>query len=161
REVALLAEPARNLDKDLPVAAGVSRWSHGGVDLDDAPLDSGAGALVLLVQRSSQDDVGVLRALGEEEVDDRVGLEPIEGRAGEVRVRQRPRRVEADRQQALDLARVDRVHDLLRGDALAGDLVDVAAPDRGDVGAVLGVADVAVARQLVALVTLLAPALAV
>ncbi len=76
-------------------------------------------------------------------------------------VGQRDGRVEADRQQALDLAAVDRLHDLLRGEALAGDLVDVAAPDRRDVGAVLGVGDVAVAGELVALVALLAAALAV
>ncbi len=50
----------------------------GGVDLDDAALAAGRGALVLLVQRAGQHDVGVLGGLGQEEVDDGVELELVE-----------------------------------------------------------------------------------
>ena len=108
-----------------------------------------------------QDDVGVVTGLRQEEVDHGVELQPVERLGGEVGIRGRHGRVEADRQQPLDLAGVDRLDDLLGGNALAGDLRLVASPHRGDVGAVLGVGDVAVARQLVALVAVLAAALAV
>ena len=75
------------------------------VDLDDAPLAGRDRALVLLVQRPGQHDVGVVRRLGQEEVDDGVELELVERLGGERGVRRGDRRVEADRQQALDLAR--------------------------------------------------------
>jgi hypothetical protein len=58
----------------------------GRVDLDDAPFAARRGALVLLVQRARQHDVGVLSGLGQEEVDDRVELELVERLTGEVRV---------------------------------------------------------------------------
>ena len=99
--------------------------------------------------------------LGEEEVDDRVELELVERLAGEVRVGCRHERVEADRQQTLDRAVVDRFDQLLRRQALAGDVGFVAVPHLRDRGPVLGVGDVAVAGQLIALVAVLAAALAV
>ena len=64
-------------------------------------------------------------------------------------------------QQALDLAPIDLAEDLVGIDARRGQFVRVDAPDRGDVGAVLGVVDVARAGELVALLAVLAPALAV
>ena len=162
REVLAAAEPPGEVEEDLPVAAGLAGRVDGGVDLDDPPLAAGRGALVLLVQRAGQDDVGVVGGLGQEEVDDGVELEPVERLGGEVGVGRRHGRVEADRQQALDLAGVDRLDDLLGRDALARDLVDSSQPHTdGDVGAVLGVGDVAVAGELVALVAVLAAALAV
>ena len=102
----------------------------GGVDLDDPALTAGRRALVLLVQRAGQHDVGVVGGLGQEEVDDGVELEPVERLGGEVGVGRRDGRVEADRQQPLDLPGVDRLDDLLRRDALARDLRLVAAPHR-------------------------------
>src|SRR5262249_51402827 len=83
REVALRAETPREIEQDLPVAARTPRRLHRGVDLDDAPLDRRRRALVFLVERSGQDDVGVARALGEEELDDGVELELLEGGGGE------------------------------------------------------------------------------
>jgi hypothetical protein len=56
---------------------------------------------------------------------------------------------------------VDRFDDLLCREPFARDLRDVAPPNRGDVLPVLRIGDVAVARQLVTLVPVLAPALAV
>ena len=58
-----------------------------GVDLDDPPLDRWSSALVLLVERAGQHDVGVDGGLGQEEVDDGVELEPVERLRGEVRCR--------------------------------------------------------------------------
>ena len=106
-------------------------------------------------------DIGVLRRFGQEEVDDGVELEPVEGFGGEVGVGCRHGGVEADRQQSLDLTGVDRLDDLLGRDALARDLLVVATPHRCDVGAVFRVRDVAVAGQLVAFVAVLTAALAV
>ena len=48
------------------------------VDLDDAPLGAGDDALVLLVQRAGQHDVGVAGRLVQEEVDGDVELELLE-----------------------------------------------------------------------------------
>ncbi len=98
---------------------------------------------------------------GEEEVDHGVELELVERLAGEVRIGRRHERVEADRQQALDGAVVDRFDQLLRRQALAGDVGFVAVPHLCHRGTVLGVGDVTVAGQLVALVAVLATTLAV
>ncbi len=149
------------LHHDLPVGLGVAWAVHGLVDLDDAALGAGGGALVLLVQGRRQHDVRMLGALAEEEVQADEELQLAEGLSGELRVRQGDQRVEAEQQEALDLAGVDGVHDLLGALAHAGQLVVGAAPDGADVLPVLGVADVAVARQLVALVAVFAAALAV
>src|SRR5262249_42415099 len=156
-----LAEAPREIDDDLPVDARVAGRRLRGVQLDDAPLDTRRRSFVLLVQRTGQDDVGVERRLRQEEVDDRVELQLVERFGGERSVGKRYGRVEADREQALDLAGMDRVHDLLRSETLPGNLVDVATPHRCDVRAMLGIRDVAVARQLFGLVALLAPALSV
>ena len=64
-------------------------------------------------------------------------------------------------EQPLDLARVDLAEHLVRVDARAGHVLLVDAPDAGDVLAVLGVGDVAPARELIALLPVLASALAV
>ena len=82
---------------------------------------------------------------GEEEVDHGVELELVERLAGEVRIGRRHERVEADRQQALDGAVVDRFDQLLRRQALAGDVGFVAVPHLGHRGTVLRVGDVTVA----------------
>ena len=100
-------------------------------------------------------------ALRHEEIDHRVELELVQRLGGEAGVGQRHHGVEADGDQALDLTGVDRLHDLLSRQALAGDLVDVHAPHRGHVGPVLGVGDIAIAGELVALVSLLPASLAV
>ena len=75
--------------------------------------------------------------------------------------RQRDQGIEADGEQALDLAPMDGVHDLDGGVAGAGQVVRRDAPDAGDVLARRGVGEAALARQLVALLAVLAAALAV
>ena len=64
-------------------------------------------------------------------------------------------------EQALDLAGVDLPEQLVGIDAGPGHVLLVDAPDAGDVLAMLGVADVAPAGQLIALLPVLAAALAV
>src|SRR5690606_2744213 len=96
REVLAPVEAAGEIDQDLPVQTGLAGRLLGGVELDDAPLDVGGGALVLLMQRAGHDDVGVERGLGYEEVDDGVVLELVERLSGEGSVGQRDGRVEAD-----------------------------------------------------------------
>ena len=77
-------------------------------------FDVGRDAFVFLLQAAGQHDVGMLRGLREEEVDDAEELELLQRLAREVGVGQRDQRVEADREQPLDLAAVNRVHDLDR-----------------------------------------------
>ena len=124
----------------------------------------GSTALLILMTRPStcattpsssscsepgKNDVGVLRRLAEEEVDDGEELELLQRARDEGVVRQRDLRVEADQKQALDLARVDLPHHLVAVDAGLRDLFGLHAPDAGDVLAVLGVRDVAPAGKLI------------
>ena len=98
------AERLRDVLDDAPVLARLARAVHGLVDLDDAPLDLRHRPFVFLVQAAGQHDVGVPGGVVEEEVDGGVELELLEAARDEGVVRQRHLRVEADRQQALDLA---------------------------------------------------------
>src|SRR5262249_404617 len=66
-----------------------------------------------------------------------------------------------NRQQALDLARVDLPEDLVRVDARSRQILFVDPPDAGDVAAMIRVADIAPAGELVALLPVLAPTLTV
>ena len=66
REVVEVLAPAQavgDLHHDLPVGPGISGAVHGLVDLDDAALGAGGGALVLLVQGRGEHDVRVLGGL--------------------------------------------------------------------------------------------------
>ena len=83
---------------------------------DHAPLGGGDRALVFLVQRARQYDVGVTRGLGQEEIDRDVEFEFLERLARCMSVGQRDERVEADRDQPLDFAAMDRLHDLVGGE---------------------------------------------
>ena len=60
---------------DLPVLPGVSGRIDRLVYLDDPSFDLRDDAFVLLMQRTRKNDVGVMRRLAEEEVDDREELE--------------------------------------------------------------------------------------
>ena len=161
-EAAFAAEGRGDVLDDAPVLPGVAGAIDGLVDLDDPAFDLRDGALVLLVQRAGQHDVGVAGRLVEEEVDADVELELVEHARDESAVRQRHLGVEADAEQAADLAAVDQAEDLVGVHAGApGNSSGADAPDLGDVLAVLGLADVAAAGKLVALLAVLAPALAV
>src|SRR6185369_15920580 len=79
----------------------------------------------------------------------------------ELVVRQGDHRVEADAQEAPDLAAVDPAEHLVNVHAGVRHRLRVDAPHFRDIGAVFGVLDVALARELVALLAVLAAALAV
>src|SRR5690606_26391888 len=79
----------------------------------------------------------------------------------EVVVRQRHHRIEADRQEPFDLPLVDLADDLVGVHARLRQLLGRHPPDLGDVRPILGVDQVAAARQLVALLAVLAATLAV
>ena len=87
REVVATTETVGEIDEDLPVASSLTGRLDGGVALDDPPLSRGGRALVLLMERPRQDDVGVMARIGDEEVDHSVELETIECLTGEVRIR--------------------------------------------------------------------------
>ena len=155
------AQAARQLQQDPRVRARVARRVHRGPDAAHPPLRGGRRALLLLVQRAGQHHVGVARRLAHEEVDHAQEIHPPDGLAQVVRVGVAHHRVAADVDQAAHLARVDRLEHLHRRLALVGELLVGDPPHAADVRAVLGVLDVAVAGQLVALVAVLAPALPV
>ena len=154
-------EAAGEVAVDLPVEARVAGWIDRGVDLHDAAFGRADDALVLFLERAGQHDIGVEGGLGQEEVDDAEELEPVERLGGEAGLGERHDGVEADREQSLDLARVDRLHDLLGGEAAPRDVGRIAAPYGRDVLPVLGVLDVACAGKLLGLLAVLAATLAV
>ena len=119
------------------------------------------GAFVFFLERTRQHDVRVARALAHEEVDGDVEVELLERLPDEVVVGQRDDRVEADAQQPLDLAAVDLADDLVGIDAGLREIGRIHPPHAGDVGAMLGIGEVASAGQLIAFLAVLAPTLAV
>ena len=92
---------------DLRVAGRVHRL----VDLLHAAFGAADDAFVFFLHAAGEDEVGMVRGFGQEEVDHAEELELRQRLAREVRVRQRDQRVEAHREQRLDLAAVDRLHD--------------------------------------------------
>ena len=113
-EVLPLAEPLREIADDQRVGPRLSRGIHRLVDLLHTPLGAADHPLVLLLQAAGEDEIRVMRGFGEEEVDHPEELELRQRFAREVGVRERHQRVEAHREEPLDLSPVDRVHDLLR-----------------------------------------------
>src|SRR5262245_4915567 len=101
------------------------------------------------------------RGLVQEEIDRDIELQLLERARDEGVVGQRDLRVEADRQQPLDLARIDLPKQLVGVHAGSWQLLLVDAPERGDVPPMVGIADVAAAGKLVALLAVFASALAV
>ena len=98
---------------DAPVLPGLAGALDCLVDLDDATFDLGDGAFVLFLQAPRQHDVGVLRGVVQEEVDHREELELLERAGDELTVGERHLGVEADREERLDLARVDLSKELV------------------------------------------------
>ena len=119
-------------------------------------------ALFLLLQAAGQHHVGVVRGLGQEEVDDAEELQLLErlGRVKPASGRETSglKQIESS---ALDLAAVDGLHDLHRGEPGLRDLLRRDAPDARHVLARRGIGDRALAGELVALLAVLAAALAV
>ena len=141
------------------------RASPGGstalVDLDHPPLGAGRRSPRPPPAGAGQHDVGVPGRLAEEEVDGDEELQLLQHPGDEAVVRQRHLGVEAEAEQALDLALVDLAEQLVGVHTRVGDALLRHVPDAGDVGAMLGVLDVAHAGELVALLAVLAAALAV
>ena len=108
---------AREILDDAPIFARFAGRVHRLVDLDDAAFDLRDSALVFFLETAGQDDVGVARGVVQEEVDGDKMLELVERACDEAAVRQRDLRVEADRDERLDLALVDLAKELVRVDA--------------------------------------------
>ena len=112
-----------------------SRASPGTLDclvhLDDAPFDLRHRAFVFLVQAARKDDVRMVSGVVQEEIDGDEELELLQAAGHERVVGQRHLRVEADREQALDFARVDLPEQLVGIDARAGNLPLVHLPHAG------------------------------
>ena len=113
------------------------------------------------MQAPGQHDVCVTSGVVEEKVDCRVELQPFEAAGDESVVRKRDLRIEADRQERLDLTTVDLPEQFVGVDARTGKVGFVDPPDASDVPAMFGIADVAPARKLIALLAVFAAALAV
>src|SRR5690554_2339630 len=152
---------AGNILNDRPIPARLARALDRPVDLDNAPLKLRDRALVLLLQRPRQDDIGKTSGLVEEEVDRNVEVELLEHAPDEVVIGKRNHRVKANAQQALDLPTIDEAEDLVGIGAGLGQLLGSHVPEFGDMRAMLGIAKVAPSRKLVAFLAVLAPALAV
>ena len=113
------------------------------------------------MQRARKHDVRVLGGFAQEEIDDREELELLQGARYERVVGQGDLRIEADGEQALDLARVDLPHHLVAIDAGLRQLVRLHAPYAGHVFAMCRIGDVAPAGKLLRLLTVLPPPLPV
>ena len=160
-EMLLRSQPLRDIQKDAGVSAGIARRVHRLADAHDAAFSRRDRAFLFFMERAGQNQIGMTRGFVEEEIDADVELQFLQRLPDHVVVRQRNQRVEADADEPLDLAAMDRLHDLVSGQALAGHVLLVNAPDAADVLAVFGIFDVPVARELIALVAVLASALAV
>jgi len=160
-EAAFPAQGAGHVLDDLPVFARVPRAIHGLPDPDDAALEARHRAFVLLVERARQHHIGELGRLAHEEVDRHVELQLRQHAPHEGVVRQRHRGIEANGEKAPDLTRLDPAEDLVGVHARRGELFRGDPPDRRHLGAVARVAEVPGPRELIALLSVLAAALAV
>ena len=113
------------------------------------------------MQAAGEHDIGMPCGVVEEEIYGDVELQLLETARDERVIRERYLRIEADRQQALDLAAVELAEQLVGVDARTGQLLLIDAPDASDVFAVLRVGDVAPAWKLIALLPVLATTLTV
>src|SRR4029079_5844217 len=136
---------------DAPVLPRLAWTVDRLVDLDDAALDLRDGPFVFFVQTPRQHDLGVPCRVVQEEVDGGIELEFLETARHEGIVGKRDLRIEADRDQRLDLAAIDLAEEFVGIDAGSRQFAFVDPPDAGDVAAVIRVADVSQAWQLIAL----------
>ena len=114
RKVVLAAQPAGEIDEDLPVHSRIAGRRDGLLQSDAAAFTCGDGALVFFLQRSGQNDVRVSRGFGKKEIDATQKLQLLESRPRAVGVRNRDERIEADGQQAANLSGFDGVEDFAR-----------------------------------------------
>ena len=104
REVLAAAQAARQIADDLRIGARIAGRIHGLLNMDHAPLHVAGDALLFFLQAAGQHDVGMRRGFRKEEIDDAEELQLLQRFAREIGVGQRDQRVEADREQPLDLA---------------------------------------------------------
>ena len=128
---------------------------------DATPFAGCDGPFILFLQRAGQNNVGVARRFGQEEIDASVEFQLLERGACSVRVRNRHEGIKTDREQAANLAGFNGVKNLAGREPGPRNLGFGDAPKlRNEVPVVL-VFDVAAAGQLVAPLAVLAAALAV
>src|SRR5205823_4275552 len=108
-----------------------------------AALAGRDGALVLFLQRTGENDVGVAAGFGEEEIDAGVEIELLERLAGALVIGNRDERVDADGEQALNFSSLYGIQDFDGGQSLARQFALGDVPEIRDVLAVLGIFDVA------------------
>src|SRR5579871_5740645 len=68
-EAAFSTQSVGNVLNDPPVLPSVTGRSDTRIDLDDTAFDLRDGSLVLLMQRTGQNDIGMARRFAEKEVD--------------------------------------------------------------------------------------------
>ena len=161
REPLFAAERLGDVLDDLPVRSRLAWALDGLLDSDDSAFGLRHRAFVLFLQRARQDNVGEAGCLAHEEVDDGEEFQLFERSTDEVVIRKGNDGVEANAEHPFDLAFVDLTDDLVGVHAGAWQISRVHAPYAGDVGAMLGIGEIAAAGKLVALLAVLAPALAV
>ena len=162
-EVLAVAEPVGQRLQDL----GVGAHARGRSACCRRRRRTRPSRLVIVPSSSAhcatgQHDVGQLGRLGEEEVADHQQVERAQALGAAARVGRRDHQVERHAPAAPAPRRRACSSSSVAGTARApGSVAGVHAPDRGDVGAVPGIVELAVAGQLVGLLPVLAPALAV
>jgi hypothetical protein len=88
--------------------------------VDDSRFYIRRDAFFFLLEAAGQHHIGVCRGLRKKEVDDAKKLQLLQSLLREIGVGQRDQRIEANRQQPLDFAAMNRVHDLDGAVARAG-----------------------------------------
>ncbi len=136
------------------------RASPGGstalVDLDDATFDLRDDSFVLFVQRARQHDVGVMRRFVQKEIDRHIKLQFSSIRATKLLSGSETIGLKQIESSPLNLAAINLAKDLVSIDAGARHLCLVNAPDLGDIGAMLRIADVASPGKLIAFLSMFA-----
>ncbi len=160
-ETARPSQRVRDVLDDAPVLARLPRAVDRLVDLDDTSLDLCHRPFVFLLEATGKHDVRVPGGIVQEEVDGGEELQLVEAAGDERTVRERHFRVEADRQQPFDLPAIDFSEQLVGVDTRTRQILLINAPHARDVPAVLRVADVTPAWELIAFLAVLATALPV
>ena len=159
---AAAAEPVGQLLEHRQVVQHALRWRQRPAAADHPALEVGHGALLLRPLGARQHHVGQLGGLGEEDVGDHQQVQGAEALADPVDVGCGDDDVRGHQQQdAYAARRAHPVEHLEGGQSRLGQLVGVDPPDGGHVSPVGRVGQLAVARQLVGLLAVLAAALPV
>ena len=154
-------EPMCQVDDDVGVSSGVTWRIDALLPMNDAPFGTATQPVFLLMETACHNDVGMMRSFRQKEIDDAEVFQLRQRFAREVRVGERNKRVEAQREQSFDFAAVDGVHNLLRAVARLGKFFGLDAPDAGNVLASGRIGQGSLTGKLVTFLSMLTPALAV